>query len=100
MERRLPHHPLPGLYHFPQPLLCVTKYMKHRLVLLVQDLSVLPHLQLSPLITIMMMEKLGQLAKEMYTHLLESLLVQLLAPTYHHMFTDMAYSIQSTVCVK
>jgi hypothetical protein len=58
--------PLHGLYHFPQPLLYVTKYMKQRLVLLVQDLFVLPHLQLSPMMmTIMMMEEIGQLAKAM-----------------------------------
>jgi hypothetical protein len=56
-----------------------------------------PALQLP---TMMIMEKLGQLAKAMYTHLLGSLLVQMLALTYHHMITDMAFSIQRTACVK
>jgi hypothetical protein len=37
---------------------------------------------------------------EDYTYLLGSLLGRLLAPTCHNMFTDVAFSMPSTVCVE
>jgi hypothetical protein len=58
---------------------------------LVQNLPVLLQLQLPPMMTMMMMENLGQLAKTMYTHLLGSRFVRLLVPTCHHMFTNVSF---------
>jgi len=44
--------------------------------------------------------KLEQMVRERYTHLLGSVSVTLLAHTCHHMFTNVAFSMQSMVCVK
>jgi len=71
--------------------------MKQRQVPLVLDLPVL--LQL-PMMMMMKMWIQVPLAKERYAHLLGNLSVRLLAPTCHHMFTNVTFSIQSMVCVK
>jgi len=71
-------------------------YMKQRQVPFALDMPVLVQLPMM----IMMMWIRVPLAKEMYTHLLGSLSVRLLAPTCHHMCTGVVFSMHSMVCVK